>query len=48
MQLVFAVDIAPLGLKKYLIRDMGESQSPHHSLSSVVMYHVSGSGTEKR
>ncbi|XP_033625276.1 alpha-mannosidase 2-like isoform X1 [Asterias rubens] len=47
-ELVFAVDIAPLGLKKYLIRDMGESQSPHHSLSSVVMYHVSGSGTEKR
>ncbi len=47
-ELVFAVDIAALGLKKYLIRDMGEAQSPHHSLSSVVLYHVPGSGTEKR
>ncbi|XP_038058190.1 alpha-mannosidase 2-like isoform X2 [Patiria miniata] len=47
-ELVFAVDIAPLGIKKYLIKDMGSSESEQHGLSTVAMYHVPGSGTEKR
>ncbi|XP_022090706.1 alpha-mannosidase 2-like [Acanthaster planci] len=47
-ELVFPVDIAPLGIKKYLIKDMGSSESERHGLSTVAMYHVPGSGTEKR
>ncbi|XP_030828372.1 alpha-mannosidase 2x isoform X2 [Strongylocentrotus purpuratus] len=40
-ELVFVVEIGPLTVSKYLIRDMGSSFSQHHHLSTTELYHGS-------